>query len=317
MKPKLIISDMYRAKNKVAFFAIHQALTRFNELDVEFHILWDDSNYEDEWTKKINALDCKIVSYSKAMLNEYCLDYGISPQQVAKFANFNSIYFVIHAHYLKKNNIADYYLIYDDDIILKEDITELIDCLKSKTPCLLTEIMNAGCDKVMANKLFEIYPGGYEYYMSVNPHLLGFNAGFQGISLDMYDDFLEPEYFDYLLSLFNYSGIYDKNGKEITGNARSAIDTQQQSFFSIMNIIRSKKKPHILTLQDYYICPNWGTHPIHGDINTSDEFNGWGINMQSKVVHFIGHTNFNGVYYGKPTIYHNMVDSYLKENNLL
>jgi hypothetical protein len=39
-KPQLVISDMYRAKNKVAFFALHQALTRFSELDLEFHILW-------------------------------------------------------------------------------------------------------------------------------------------------------------------------------------------------------------------------------------------------------------------------------------
>ena len=52
-KPQLVISDMYRAKNKVAFFALHQALTRFSELDLEFHILWDDINYKDLYSHHI------------------------------------------------------------------------------------------------------------------------------------------------------------------------------------------------------------------------------------------------------------------------
>lgn len=316
-KPILVISDMYRAKNKVAFFALHQALTRFSELDLEFHILWDDINYKDEWTEKINNLDCKIISYTKEMLNQYCLDYGISKEQVDKFSNFNSIYFIIHAHYLKKNNITDYYLIYDDDIIIKENIQELLYCLKNKIPCLLTEPLNSGCDKIMAQKLFPLYEGSLEYYKSLNPNILGFNAGFQGISLDMYEDFLEPEYFKFLIELFDYKGIYDGNGNEITGPERSAIDTQQQSFFGIMNIIRSKTPPHILNLNEYFVCPNWGYHPTYGDINTGNEYNGWDINMKSKVIHFIGHTVLNGIYYGKPKIYHQLVDEYLKEHNLL
>jgi hypothetical protein len=29
---------MYRAKNKSSFFAIHQAITKFSEFDIEFHI---------------------------------------------------------------------------------------------------------------------------------------------------------------------------------------------------------------------------------------------------------------------------------------
>ena len=59
-KPRLIIANMYRAKNKLAFFAIHQAITRFHEAEVEFHILWDDINYKDEWTEKINKLEAKL-----------------------------------------------------------------------------------------------------------------------------------------------------------------------------------------------------------------------------------------------------------------
>jgi hypothetical protein len=133
----------------------------------------------------------------------------------------------------------------------------------------------------------------------------------------MYEDFLEPEYFKFLLELFDYKGIYDENGNEITGPERSSIDTQQQSFFGIMNIIRSKTQPHILNPTEYFVCPNWGYHPIYGDINTGNEYDGWDINMKSKVVHFIGHTVLDGIYYGKPKVYHGLVDEYLKKHNLL
>lgn len=317
-KPRLVISDMYRAKNKVAFFAIHQALNKFKDLDLEFHILWDDPEYKDEWTEKFNDLEKYIVSYSKEQLNDYCREWGVNEETILGFNNFKSIYFIIHSHYLKSKNICNYYLIYDDDIVLQDNLSELTTCLKQEIPVLIQEPMNPSCDKSMALKIFDIYGGkdAYDYYKSLNPKLLGFNAGFQGISLDIYEDFLSNENFQYLLNMFNYSGIYDKNGNEILGPERSNIDTQQQSFFSIMNIIKSKKKPHFLS-DDYFVCPNWGIHPKYGDINTSNEYQGWDINMKSKVIHFIGHTVLDGVHYGKPKIFHNLVDKYLKKHNLL
>jgi hypothetical protein len=107
--------------------------------------------------------------------------------------------------------------------------------------------------------------------------LLGFNAGIQGVSLDMYEDFLTPEYFVFLLNLFNYNGIYDENGKEITGGERTMIDTQQQSFFSTMGIIRSKTRPVILNPNEYFVCPNWGHHPVFGELNPENEYGGWDI----------------------------------------
>lgn len=319
IKHKLVIANMYRAKNKTAFFAIHQAITKLSEFDIEFHIIWDNIEYKDEWTEKIDNLDCKIVSYNKEMLNGYCLDYGISKEQISKFSKFAAIYFIIHAHYLKKNNITDYYLIYDDDIILTDELSEFKNCLKNKIPCLIHEPLNSNCDKVLANKLFNLYGGqeAFNYYTALNPQLLGFNGGIQGISLDMYDDFLEPEYFKFLIELFDYRGIYDENGVEIWGPERSLIDTQQQSFFGIMNIIRSKRKPHILTLNEYFVSPNWGHHPIFGEIDHANEYNGWDINMKSKIIHFIGHTSHAGEHWGKPKIFNDMVDIYLKENNLL
>lgn len=316
-KAKLVISNMYRAKNKSAFFAMHQAITILKEFDIEFHILWDDPDYSDEWTEKIEKLGCKIFDYTKEQLNQYCIDSGISTDLIDKFPKFKAIYFIIHGHYLKSKGITDYYLIYDDDIILREDIHEFKHCLSNKIPCLICEPLNAGCDKSMGNILLNMYDNSFDYYRSINPHLLGFNAGIQGISLDMYEDFLEPEYFNFLLNMFNYNGIYDVNGKEITGPERTMIDTQQQSFFGIMNIIRSKTKPVILNPHEYFVCPNWGHHPLFGELNPENEYGGWDVNMKSKVVHFIGHTVLEGVYYGKPKQYHKMVDEYLKKHNLI
>jgi hypothetical protein len=102
MKTQLTIANMYRAKNKTAFFAIHQALTRLSEFDINFHIIWDDTEYHDEWTDKINNLDCNLTSYTKEQLDQYCLDEGISQDVIDKFPNFKAIYFIIHGHYLTK-----------------------------------------------------------------------------------------------------------------------------------------------------------------------------------------------------------------------
>lgn len=316
-KKRLVIANMYRAKNKTAFFAIHQAINKLPEFDIEFHIIWDDEAYEDEWTNKINDLDCKITSYTKEMLNNYCREYGVSESKIKEFDNFKAIYFILHGHFLKKHKVTDYYLIYDDDIVFNGDLSEFKNCLSEEIPCLLSEPLNASCDKSLANVLFDLYENSFPYYQQCNPTMLGFNAGIQGISLDMYEDFLDLDYFLLLLNLFNYNGIYDSNGKEITGPERSMIDTQQQSFFGIMNIIRSKKKPVILNPLEYFVCPNWGYHTVFGNIDSENEFGGWNINMKSKIIHFIGHTVFEGIYYGKPKMYHELVDKYLKENNLI
>jgi len=319
MKPQLVIGDMYRAKNKTAFFAIHQAITCFSKFDIKFHIIWDDPDYHDEWTDKINNLGCDLTSYSKEQLDQYCLDQGIDQSMIDNFTNFKAIYFIIHSHYMRKNNITDYYLIYDDDIVLGKELGELTNCLESKTPCLISEPMNPGCDKVLLQTLCDLYdpPVSIPYYQSINPQMLGFNAGFQGLSLEMYDDFLTPKMFKFLLNIFNYKGIYNEDGSEKTGPERTQIDTQQQSFFSTMNILRSTKKPHILSPYEYFVCPNWGTHPTLGYIDHENEYEGWDINMKSKVVHFIGHTALAGKFYGKPKIFYTLVDKYLKQHNIL
>ena len=174
--------------------------------------------------------------------------------------------------------------------------------------------MNPYCDKSMIDELVNLYDeSAVQCYMARNPQQLGFNAGFQGMSLEMYDDFLTPEMFCFMIDLFNYNGIYDNDGNEIWGSERTKIDTQQQSFFSTMNIIRSTKNPHILNPDEYFIAPAWGVHPKYGQIEGDWNGAGWDVNMKSKIIHFIGHTSnpFDG-FVGKPKVFLDAVDKYLE-----
>ena len=313
----LVVSNIYRAKNKLAFFAMHQIVNKIPEIDIEFHILWHDSDYRDKWSDRIDNYGFNLVSYTIDDMHEYCLRMGIAQKKIDEFNKFFSIYFVIMAHYLRYNNITDYYLIYDDDIILNDEIGELKNCLINKIPVLISEPMNPSCDKILTEKLINLYkPVEYviRLYESRNPNLMGFNAGFQGMSLEMYDDFLTKDKFSFLIDMFSYEGIHDADGNEIWGIERSKFETQQQSFFSTMNIIESSKKPHILNPDEYFVCPNWGTHPKYGDIDTGNKYEGWDINMKSKVIHFIGHTNDpSGYANGKSDVFMNEVNKYLVE----
>ena len=81
-----------------------------------------------------------------------------------------------------------------------------------------------------------------------------------------------------------------------------------------MNILKSKKSPHILTIRDYFIVPNWGQHPFFGKLDPENEWAGWDVNLKSKVAHFIGHTsNPTEGFVGKPKVFLDAVDKYLEE----
>jgi len=319
---EIVISNLMRAKNKQSFFALHQIQSKiktlYPDVKIEFHILWDTTNElnlqnEKKWENLIDDEIENLYSYDKEFFNNYVKEfYGLDYQE--KFTTWKAIYFVLMAHYLRRVKLKHYYLIYDDDILINDDFKHICDLILDKTPVMITEPMNGNCDKVLFQKLLNLFGEEfYHVYIQNNPLRYGFNAGFQGIDLSIYDNFLSKDRFQAILDLFEYKSIYDEEGNEIWGNERFIIDTQQQSFFGLMNTVLPQKPIHILNPEEYYVVPNWGTHPTKGLINSEDENGGWGIALQSKITHFIGHTRGKG----KPKQFLDKVDEYLKTNNFL
>ena len=322
---KIVISNMFRAKNKQAFFAMHQIYNKIknydSSIDVEFHILWDSKNElslkdDIKWKDLIESSNFNIVSYNLDFFIEYCVNlYDLNKQDIIKNStNFKTIFLLLLPHYLRRVKMYDYYLIYDDDIIINYDFVDVIKLMLEKTSVLITEPFNCNCDKVLIKNILEMYGSeALTLYKKRNPDIHGFNAGFQGVDLSIFDDFLSKDRFELMINMFNYDGIIDSNGNEIWDHRRFVNDTQQQSFLSNMNIIKSKKDPHILDPLTCYVAPNFGSHPILGTLNSEDELNGWGCCMKSKISHFIGHTRGKG----KPIQFLEKMDEYLKINNFL
>lgn len=323
---KIVIANVFKEKCKQSFFALHQIHNKIksydSSIDVEFHIIWDKDEDDlttsnSHWVNLINNFGFNLHSYNK----QFFVDYAVKAYQqdrdkiTTDFGNFFAIHVLMLFHYLRRVKLFDHCLRYDDDILINYDFSDVIEAALENRSILITEPFNFNCDKVMIQKIMDIYGGeqAFDFYKSRNPNLHGFNSGFQGIDLSIYDDFLSPENFQLFLNMFNYKSIYNEKGEEIWGNERFLIDTQEQSFAGIMNVLKSKKHPYILDPKTCYVAPNWGTHPQFGELNPNDELHGWGVCLKSKISHFIGHTQGKG----KPKEFLDRVDIYLKENNLM
>jgi hypothetical protein len=94
---------------------------------------------------------------------------------------------------------------------------------------------------------------------TVPPNNTYTNATSQNLTIDATDDF---------------SGIKNEDGTEKTGWERTLIDTQEQSFHSLMNRVSSPNYK-LLNSQEYYFLPSYL------DLN---------LMLKSKVLHYFGHT---------------------------
>lgn len=314
---KVIIANMMRCKNKQSFFALYQIQKKIHSLDpnidVEFHILWDTNESDHErrddpiWAPLIEKHIVNIHSYTREFFKYYVSHY-YGQTNTTKFDEWAASYHLLMAHYLRRAKMFDYYLIYDDDVLLNDDFSVVLDLMLKQVPVLITEPMNTACDKVLLRSLVDMYGTGFlDRYRERNPQGWGFNAGFQGIDLSIYDQFLSSDRFDSLLSLFDMRRPFTEDGTEIWGEERFKLDTQQQSFFSLMNTVIARNTPHILDPTKYFVVPNWGVHPTVGKLDPEDELNGWGLGLNSKITHFIGHTR--GM--GKPPVLLKKIDEYL------
>jgi hypothetical protein len=268
---KIVIANAYRYKGKQSFFAMHQIQSKIKEyrpdVEVEFHIMWDN-NFENAehdrmyWENLINTSGFNIVSYDKQFFSDYVVSaYDLERDEINKrLKKFFPLYHVLMGHYLRRVMLFDYYLIYDDDILINYDFKDVIDAMLEKKPVMITEPYHMNCDKSMVDVFKKEF--GIQFvqkYLEKNPNQYGFNAGFQGIDLRMYDEFISASGFISLLNMFNYSQVFDENGNQLLhGYDRTIIETQQQSFFGLMNTVMSKNELHILDPKKKYLAPTIG-----------------------------------------------------------
>lgn len=286
MKNKIPVARLWHKKGKLEYYTMFQLQKHFPNLEFEFHIVLDQFNYKDEWSEKIDNLPYKCFWYSKEDMASYLKDSGYGNEElISKIPNFIHFYHILINHYIRRKFSYDYNLMIEYDVLFNsDDLTQLKELLETKTPFGIVEPANPGCDKALAEQLSQLFQQNIVKYQNI-----GINAGFQGINLRIFDEFLSPSSFNLLLSCFDFSGIYNEDGTEKTGWTRTIADTQEQSFHSLMNALSPDFQ--FLNSEEYYVFPSYL------DLD---------FMLKSKVIHFIGHT--------KPEIMLETIDQRLNNN---
>jgi hypothetical protein len=284
---KIPVARLWHKKGKLEYYTMFQLQKYFPNIEFEFHIILDQFDYKDQWTEKINSLPYKCFWYSKEDINKYLKNNNYGTEElISKIPNFIHFYHILINHYLRRIFSYDYVLNIEYDVLFNsEDLTQLKEFLITKTPFGIIEPSNSRCDKALAQSLSDLFQQNIVKYPNI-----GINAGFQGIDLKIFDEFLNPSTFDLLLNCFDFSGIYHEDGTEKTGWERTILDTQEQSFHSLMNALSINHQ--LLNPDEYYVFPYW-------------------VDMEhlkkSKVIHFIGHE--------KPKEMFDMIDKNLETPN--
>jgi hypothetical protein len=279
------IARLWHKKGKLEYHTMMQLIKYFPNLNFEYHIVLDQFDYKDEWSEKIDSLPVKCFWYSKEDMHDYLKNSGYGNDElISKIPNFVHFYHILINHYVRRIYSYNYSLMIEYDVIFNnEDLEQLETFLTNQIPFGIVEPANPGCDKALAKQLSDLFEQNVVQLPNV-----GINAGFKGLNLKIFDEFLNPTTFNMLLNIFDFSGIYNEDGSEKTGWTRTTIDTQEQSFHSLMNALSPNYE--LLDPQKYYVFPYWV------DLDYL---------LKSKVIHFIGHE--------KPQIMMDIIDSKIKE----
>lgn len=282
---KVPVSRLWHKKGKLEYFTMLQLQKYFPNIEFEFHIVLDQHEYQDEWSDKIDALPFKCKWYSKEDMHNYLRECGYGNDDlISKIPNFVHFYHILINHYVRRVLRYDYTLMMEYDVLFNDkDLSQLENCLQNYIPFGIVEPANPGCDKALAQSLSNLFGQNVVHYNNI-----GINAGFKGLDLCIFDNFLNPNSFNLLLGIFDFTGIYDENGNEKTGWTRTILDTQEQSFHSLMNTLTPNYE--LLNPEQYYVFPYWV------DVNHL---------LRSKVIHFIGHE--------KPQIMIDLIDKGINE----
>lgn len=279
MNNNITVARLWYRRGKAEYFSIKQLTEKFPNIKFDFHIVLSEYDYKDEWSAKIDALNININYYSKEFMDNYFRSaYPAVSDLVNSFPKFIHFYHILIGHYLRRVHFYDYMLTFEYDVILNGDVSYIEELLKTKTPFGIVEPQNNACDKALLQPLNNLYQTDLlELIYRNNPTYLGINAGFQGINLKLFDEFLSQSNLSALLKVFDFDGIYKEDGTEKWGMERTIFDTQEQSFYSIMNQVHSDNFK-VLPVDEYFFWPCW--EDFEGYIDKA---------MQSKVVHFTGH----------------------------
>lgn len=266
---KVPVARLWHKKGKLEYFTMLQLNEYFPNLEFEYHIVLDQPDFKDEWSEKIDCLPNKCKWYSKEDMHHYLRNCGYGNEElISKIPNFVHFYHILINHYIRRSLGYDYSLMIEYDVIFNsKDLSQLKEFLTNQIPFGIIEPANPGCDKALAQQLSNIFNQNIVKFPE-----LGINAGFKGLNLKVFDEFLNPSTFNMLLNIFDFSGIYNQDGTEKSGWERTIIDTQEQSFHSLMNALSPDYQ--LLNPSDYYVFPYWVD---------MDHL------MKSKVIHFIGH----------------------------
>lgn len=266
---KVPVARLWHKKGKLEYFTMLQLNEYFPNLEFEYHIVLDQPDFKDEWSEKIDCLPNKCKWYSKEDMHHYLRNCGYGNEElISKIPNFVHFYHILINHYIRRSLGYDYSLMIEYDVIFNsKDLSQLEEFLTNQIPFGIIEPANPGCDKALAQQLSNIFNQNIVKFPE-----LGINAGFKGLNLKVFDEFLNPSTFNMLLNIFDFSGIYNQDGTEKSGWERTIIDTQEQSFHSLMNALSPDYQ--LLEPKDYYVFPYWVD---------MDHL------MKSKVIHFIGH----------------------------
>lgn len=268
------IARLWHKKGKLEYFCIKQLLEYFSDIDFDWHIVLHSPDYRDEWSEKIDKLPINVTWYSTQDMLDYIKECDYAGEELSfQVPNFVHFYHIIIFHYLRRVLRYEYALAYEYDIIFNSyELSELKDCIVNRIPFGISEPANPGCDKALYQQLSNLFQADIlQNDMYAN---IGVNAGFQGMNLKLFDNFLNSNTFRELLTCFNFSGIYDEKGKEKEGWERTIIDTQEQSFHSLLNRVSSTNY-RLLPPDQYYF------YPSYLDLE---------VMHKSKVLHYFGHT---------------------------
>lgn len=277
-----VVARLWHKRGKNEYFCARQLVEAFPDIKFEFHILLHQYNYNDNWTELFDDIpNAEFHWYSIENIKQYFSSEGfILPDNVDNFIHF---YHILIGLFLYKTTSHRYMLSYEYDVLFntKMDNSELLECIHNKIPFGVCEPYNSHCDKALFEVLCNLYQTSLVPYLkNNNPQLVGFNAGFQGINLNLFKDLATPQGFSTFLKIFDFKGIYDQDGKERMGMERTYFDTQEQSFYGLMNQIHSsnfKTLPH----DKYYVMPWW--------LDKTEPHRSIPVMEKSFVMHFIGH----------------------------